>query len=112
MSDRSPVSTVVYGPYHRLESPSQSTQVAAQQQQSSQIWGRAARWSDMLSVKAYRGALPGGARGVEFTTTVAPHSATHPTLVQWYQSDPGVQSGPDGYVWIAVRITRNTQVES
>ena len=100
-----------YGPYHRLESPTQTPHVAMLQQRTGEIWGCAAQFSNIPSVKAYRGALPVGARGIEFTTVVAPHSQTHPTLLRWLETTPGVCPTPKpGFVSILVVVTKNTQV--
>jgi predicted amidophosphoribosyltransferase len=105
------VACVVFGPYHRLESPTQTIQDANHQEQSGELWGQPARWSQLPSVKAYRGPLPTAARGIEFTTQVQPHAQTHPTLVQWYEADPGVSRGATfGFVWIPIKVTRNSQV--
>jgi hypothetical protein len=46
------------------------------QAETGEIFGRAARWSIIPAVKAYRGPLPVSARGTLFTTAVAPHSAS------------------------------------
>lgn len=100
----------VFGPYHRIESPTQSQITAEQQEHGGLICGKAARGSQIPSVKAYIGPLPVGTRGVEFVTVVRPHALTHPTLVQWYQNDPGVIDGNPGFVCIPVSITLNTQV--
>jgi hypothetical protein len=48
----------MYGPFHRLESPTQTTAVASQQVASGEIWGAPARGSNIPSVKAYRNSLP------------------------------------------------------
>ena len=101
---------IVYGPYHRLESPTQTDVIAAAQESSGQIWGRAARGSNIATVKAYHGPLPPGVRGIEFMTYVKPHRLTHPTTVQWYDGDVGVMSRPNGFVWIPVSVIRNGQV--
>ena len=59
-------------PYHRKESPTQTSADAKAQQKSGEIWGRPANSSIFPTVKAYRNALPASDRGVEFTTGVAP----------------------------------------
>ena len=49
--------------------------------------------SSIPSVKAYRGAMPPGRRGVEFTTPIAPHrGAGTPYEARWYYPPhtPGV----------------------
>lgn len=102
--------SMVFGPFHRVESPTQTKQTADQQARSNAIWGTIARWGYAPTVKAYRGPLPAGVRGIEFTTTVAPRKNSHPTLVEWMQGDPGVTDQPGGYVSITVTITANTQV--
>jgi hypothetical protein len=71
--------------------------------------GRAARWSNIPSVKAYRGPLPVGAEGIEFTTTVAPSPGDHPALVFWHKGTEGVllsyEEGQE-FAMIPVRVTR------
>jgi hypothetical protein len=100
----------LYGPYHRLESPTQRPEIAALQVSTGEIHGRAPRWSDIPAVKAYRGRLPPGTRGVEFMTTITPYSDPHPRLVRWLIHTPGVLTVEDGVVAIPVIVTANTQV--
>lgn len=72
------------GPFHRLESPSQTKNDAIAQQQSIELWGAAGRnnaQSNLPSVKAHRSSLPGGQRGIEFDTPVAPTPNTGSSLV-------------------------------
>lgn len=101
---------VEYGPFHRVEAPTQTMTDAAMQEASGEVWGQTARGGSGPSVKAWRGPLPPGVRGVEFMTVVAPHHNPHPTLVQWREKTPGVFPKPDGFVGISARITENTQV--
>ena len=62
-----------HGPFHRLRNATtQSDDVADSQQRSQEIWGLAARWSNLRAVKAYCGLLPDGAEGIEFMTAVPP----------------------------------------
>jgi len=79
------------------------------QAETGEIFGRAARWSIIPAVKAYRGPLPVSARGTLFTTAVAPHWDPHPTLVRWLIDTPGVRLVEDGIVAIRVQIIRNIQ---
>lgn len=81
------------GPFHRLESPTQTAAIAVLQVNSGEIWGQSARGSDIPSVKAYRKALPSGERGIEFTTVVAPQVGSGtPYEAHWYYPNtPGVQ---------------------
>jgi hypothetical protein len=96
----------LHGPFHRLRNPStQSDAVAFQQQQSQQIWGRAARWSFIRSVKAYQGSLPATAQGIEFVASVAP-SRNGPSNVFWDEGSPGVSVNGNGFAVITATITR------
>jgi hypothetical protein len=83
---------MLHGPFHRLESPTQTSADAVRQVKSGEIWGRPARWSNIPSVKAYRQRIPPGERGVEFTTPVAPHPGSgSPYEARWYYPHtPGV----------------------
>jgi hypothetical protein len=98
----------VPGPFHRLESPTQTVADAKRQQTSGEIWGRAARHtaqSNLPSVKAYRSSLPKGQRGVEFDTAIAPTPGSGtPYEARWYVGTYGVlqrtDSGGDEYAAI------------
>jgi hypothetical protein len=95
-----------YGPFHRLRNlVTQSDAIADRQQQSQELWGRAARWSSLLSVKAYVGPLTGGAEGIEFVTAIAPSSNT-PYRVFWYEGSLGVSINDQGFAVIPVTITK------
>lgn len=98
---------VVYGPFHRLKNQStQSDAVADMQQQSQEVWGLAARWSQLRSVKAYAGPLPVPREGIEFVTAVAPSPCGHPNNIFWYEGDPGVLINLKGYAVIPVTVTK------
>jgi hypothetical protein len=92
----------VSGPYHRLESPTQTEADARLQVSTMMVCGRGARQagggiSDIPSVKAYMGPLPPNRDGIEFTTDVVPSSTTGtpPSGVSWHAGIPGViVSGP------------------
>lgn len=62
----------MFGPFHRLESPTQTVEDAARQEQSGEVWRRAGRYELIPKVTAYDGPLPRNVRGVEFTTPVEP----------------------------------------
>lgn len=101
-------------PYHRIESPTQTSADAKQQQASGEIWGRAARTSIFPMVKAYRNGLPPNTRGIEFETTTPPTPGTGtPLEARWYPNTPGVivrtVFGID-YAIIKATVTKNTQV--
>jgi hypothetical protein len=78
--------------FHRLESPTQTSEDALRQVKSKEIWGRAAWGSDILSVRAYRKSIPAGRRGVQFTTPLEPHPGSgSPYEARWYYPHtPGV----------------------
>ena len=78
-------------PFHRLESPTQTRADAREQVRSGEIWGRAARGSHLLAVKAYPGLLPTTERGIQFTTAVDPYPGGSPFEAHWYHGVcPGV----------------------
>jgi hypothetical protein len=59
------------------------------QVQSGEVWGKEARYSSILSVKAYVGVLNG--RGIQFTTEILPHPNQSPFEAHWYYPNtPGV----------------------
>ena len=97
--------------YHRLEwLPGQSPEVARQQERSGEIWGRIARVGIVPCVKAYRGPLPAGVRGVEFETDIEPDRGGPPGIATWSGPRPGVVVDGD-YAKIRVTIRRNEQVD-
>lgn len=96
------------GLYHRIESPSQLPADAAAQERSGELWGAAARFSDIPEVKAYLGPLPEGRRGVECTTTVAPDADCPPGKAYWSGPRKGVVI-EEGRAMIAITVTRNSQ---
>jgi hypothetical protein len=82
----------VPGPFHRIESPTQTTADANAQQASYEIMGKPARGSSLPSVKAYRGSLATSTRGIEFDTSVAPTPGSGtPHEARWYQGTAGVR---------------------
>jgi hypothetical protein len=99
-----------YGPFHRRESPTQSTATAKLQAASGEVWGQPARGSLIPSVKAYRGPLPAGQRGIEFYTQIAPDPASStPFEVRWYYPQtPGValcRGNPHDYAVVKAAVT-------
>ncbi len=87
------------GPFHRLESPTQTVNDALLQQASNEVWGRPARnvaQSNLPSVKAYRNSLPNGQRGIEFDTPVNPTpNSGSPFEARWYDGTNGVLQRTD-----------------
>lgn len=101
-----------FGPFYRLESPTQTPGAAALQESSGEMWGQAPRFGNTPQVKAYNGALPEGARGVEFTTPVRPSDVglgKPGEVAIWPQGSPGVTDAGHGFVKIVCTVTRNTQ---
>jgi hypothetical protein len=74
--------------------------------QTGEIWGKEARGSSILSVKAYVGILAG--RGIQFTTEIRPHPNQSPLEARWYYPDtPGVlcrRKGDQDYAAIPAAI--------
>jgi hypothetical protein len=73
----------------QLESLTQTSADARQQEESQEIWGRPPRGSETAKVKAYVGPLPEGSRGVEFATDIEPDLGTPPGHAYW----SGLRSG-------------------
>lgn len=94
--------------YHRLESPTQTAADARAQAASGEVWGLAARFSNVPKVKAYEGPLPADARGVEFSTDVAPDPGCPPGQAFWGPANSGVEVCGD-VVKLKVRVTRVNQ---
>lgn len=78
--------------FHRLESPTQRKEDAHRQEASGEVWGKAGRIGGMIpAVRAYRGRLPEGKRGIEFTTIVDPdEQSSSPFEARWTWDTPGV----------------------
>ena len=101
-----------YGPFHRLESPTQTPATAALQEANEEMWGATARGGLNPTVKAYQGPLPPGARGVEFTTPVRPSDVglgRPGDIAIWRRGSPGVVDVDDDFVKIACTVVRNKQ---
>ncbi|HLX61738.1 MAG TPA: hypothetical protein VKX17_10695 [Planctomycetota bacterium] len=97
----------IYGPFHRLETITQTPDDAKLQVASGEIWGRGYRGS-MPQVNAFRGSLPAGEKGIEFYTEVEPDKATVPMMARWTGPRDGVRV-EDDFGKIKVTITWNTQ---
>lgn len=95
--------------FHRLESSSQTAEIAARQTTSGELWGGVPRWGYLEPVvQAYDGPLPEGRRGIEFETDVEPDVGGAPHLPTWRGPRPGVVV-EGGYAKIRVSVLRNTQ---
>jgi hypothetical protein len=63
-------------------------------------------------VKAYRGPLPLGTRGIEFTTAISPTKGSGtPYIAYWYAdgNTPGVAINSFGFAVITVLTIKNEQ---
>ncbi|MEU9488715.1 putative T7SS-secreted protein [Streptomyces decoyicus] len=103
--------TVLHGPFHRKESPTQKVEHAQQQQDSGELWGGVSpRLGGEEAARAHRGPLPEGARGVEFYSELRPIR----TMVSQVWWEVGKVKGvrlEDGWAKIKIHITKNTQLE-
>lgn len=96
---------MIFGPFNRVESPTHTPETALKQVRSGEIWGGASRQGGLFPcVKAYRGRLAGGRRGVEFTTMTRPdlQSSTPYELRWYYPQTAGVERRDSGGVEYAV----------
>jgi hypothetical protein len=96
--------------FHRLESPTQTSAVALEQERTFEIWGNPSRYSDVPRVKAFVGRLPEGARGVEFHTDVRPDRGLPPGRAEWTPGRPGVVL-VDNTARLSVDLVLNRQLE-
>ncbi|NYV74335.1 RHS repeat-associated core domain-containing protein [Streptomyces sp. UH6] len=110
-TDDEALETVLHGPFHRKESPTQTPEHARLQQESGELWGGVSpRLGGEEAARAHDGPLPEGARGVEFYTTIRPRP-TFAGQVWWEVGKvPGVRL-EDGWAKINIYITRNTQLD-
>ena len=103
------------GPFHRLETSTQTPADAQLQIKSGEIWGKEARGSNLPCVKAYRNQLPATEKGVEFTTPLPPQRGSgSPIEARWYYGfTPGVVLKQDSnnvdYAVIPAKITKCQQ---
>jgi hypothetical protein len=95
-----------YGPFHRLESPTQTADDAKRQEETREVWGAPPRWGHWPKVKAYPGPLGARQRGIEFWTDCEPDiQGDH---VSWARGQTGVRE-EDGYAKIVCVIVKNAQ---
>lgn len=90
MDDSTTVASI--GPFHRIESDTQTKATALKQEKTGEVWGRTPRGGMEPTVQAYTGSLDKSDRGIEFTTDTAPHRSSSPFQARWYMTrTPGVQ---------------------
>jgi hypothetical protein len=100
----------LYGPFHRLASPTQTLEHGRVIAESGELWGRTPRWGGNATAQAHRGPIPKDAKpgSLEFYTTVKPkpQDRTPPGYVSW---ETGVEEGvnffiKDGEEWASISI--------
>ena len=99
--------------YHRIKSPSQTDETCRLQVASQEIWGKPSHnvyQSDIPKAKAYRGPLPDGEQGIEFTTDIPTDKGNPPSLATWSGTREDVRL-EDGYAKIPIKIIKNTQCQ-
>ena len=101
--------------YHRLESRTQAPVDAQLITRSGELWGRVPSWGGSTPyVKAYRGSLPSGARGIQFTTPISPDPGGSPIAATWTPVRLGVSlhlvHGVEYAVLRPVTVVLNTQI--
>lgn len=95
--------------FHFLEISTQTPDVARQQIESGEIWGREVDfWGQPPRVKAYAPGLPDDAIGIESTTGVLPDRGSPPGYPTWSPERPRVRL-EGGYAKLTVTITHCTQ---
>lgn len=101
--------------YHRLATgnKNQDFHTALDQVSTSEVWGALSMFGSYFpTVRAFRGPLPEGKDGIEFSTSVPPtRGSSTPTEVYWklHDESPQVQSSDDGQfarISATIRIVR------
>lgn len=98
----------VYGPFHRLESPTQATAAMHHIARSGELWGTASAHTDVPRVKAYNGPLPQANRGFEFYTLAPPDQPYGGTMF-WGERTDATVSLEDEWARIVVLVSRISQ---
>ena len=97
---------LLYGPYYRIKSSSQTEEDMEKQLESKEIWGGVPRnifSSDIPKVQAYSQKPQGkNVKGIAFWTTVAPDIGGIPGQPTWSGEREGVKI-EDGYAKIPVK---------
>jgi hypothetical protein len=80
----------MYGPFHRINDPPEVVRMILA---SGELWGRRPRnylQSEFPKVKAYKGTLPDGHKGIEFMTDALPDTGSVPYRPTWSGPRTGV----------------------
>lgn len=92
--------------YRRIwNARTQTDETAELQRDSGEVWGRTPRWSYEPKVQAYKGPLPEGQAGIEFTTEVPPDPQALPWEPSWSSSRDDVRLEHD-FAKISVTVTK------
>ena len=98
----------VYGPFHRLLSPTQDAETMGKIARSGELWGKPARaGGGEPTAKAYSGPLQGGEKGFEFFTFAPPNPRHGP--MWWGARSDGLVRVEGNMAKIQVLITRIEQ---
>lgn len=109
---------MVYGPFYRYKSPTQTDEITELQIVTRELHGKASRNfkpSNIPKVKAYsRPPTQANAAGIEFTTNIAPDTNTPPGQVFWSNGRSGVERcrGGDGETYVKIRVVEIKQFET
>ncbi|MFJ9210479.1 hypothetical protein [Streptomyces sp. NPDC102264] len=101
---------LLYGPFHRLSSPTQTADDARAIVESGELWGLTPKWGGNATAQAHRGPIPTNAKpgSLEFYTTVKPkpQGSTPPGYASWEADvEAGVRSfTKDGDDWASIPI--------
>jgi len=98
----------VYGPFHRLFSPTQDPKAMRAIIDAGELWGRPRRNSDIPEAKAYFGELPDGKPGFEFWAFTRPRNRWG-RIAGWVRREDGHVWGTGDWAKIAVAITKVRQ---
>ncbi|MEU3208087.1 RHS repeat-associated core domain-containing protein [Streptomyces cyaneofuscatus] len=105
-----PKPVTLYGPFHRLASPTQKLEHSRAIVESGELWGRTPRWGGNATAQAHRGPLPDDAKpgSLEFYTSVKPkpQNRTPQGYASWESEvEKGVRSfTKDGDDWASIPV--------
>ncbi len=107
-----PDTSGLHGPFHRVESPTQPPERAAEQEATGVHTGTAShKGMGVVRINAYDGPLPDGQRGLEFYMPAKPTSVIPGGLVTWHpgHSSHCTLSESGDVAQIPITVTKNTQ---
>ena len=99
-----------FGPFHRVETATQTARDAENQERNGELWGRVPFGSGWPQAQALSGPLPSGVRGIEFFTDAAPDEGGHPLQPRWSGNGLNVDVRTEGgFAKIDCVVVKNTQ---